>query len=151
LEREGFDVTIRDRTLNLDFTKAAKGLITPSTLKLIKEITAGVDTFKQKYDLVIFVANLQTQSNASVVRLNWKVIMGMGNDAPWFTAEIPTLFISTANPYHLLDTPMMKTFVNAYTDTPHTLNALIDKLVGRSEFKGISPVDPFCGHMDTHI
>lgn len=151
LEREGFYVTLRDRTLNLDFAKAAKGLITPSTLKLVKEITAEVGAFKEKYDVVIFVANLQTQSNASVVRLNWKVIMGMGNDAPWFTAEVPTLFISTANPYHLLDAPMMKTFINAYTGAPHTLDALVDKLMGRSEFRGVSPVDPFCGHQDTRI
>jgi beta-N-acetylhexosaminidase len=151
LAREGFAVTLRNRTLNLDFTKAAKGLITPGAIKLIKEITAGVAAFKEKYDLVLVIANLQTQSNASVVRLNWKVIMGMGNDAPWFTAEVPTLFISTANPYHLLDAPMMKTFINAYTGTPYTLDALIDKLMGRSGFKGISPVDPFCGRQDTHL
>ena len=29
--------------------------------------------------------------------------------------------------------------------------ALLDKLMGRSEFKGISPVDAFCGRWDTHL
>ena len=32
-----------------------------------------------------------------------------------------------------------------------TLLALVHKLLGKSEFKGISPVDAFCGMMDTRI
>ncbi|MDR0854027.1 MAG: glycoside hydrolase family 3 protein [Clostridiales Family XIII bacterium] len=151
LQKEGFVVTIRNRTLDLDFKKAMKGMITPSTIKLLRECLAGVGTFKNKYDLVIVVANLETQSNASVVRLNWKVIMGMGDDAPWYTSEVPTMFISLANPYHLLDAPMMKTFINAYTNTEFTRDALIEKIMGRSKFKGISPIDPFCGKEDTKL
>lgn len=151
LEQEGFDVVLRNRTLNLDFELLSKGIITPGTIKIVREITSGIEKFKAKYDLVIIVANLQTQSNASVVRLNWKVIMGLGDDAPWFTSEVPTLFVSTANPYHLLDVPMMKTFINAYTATPQTLDALFDKLMGRAEFEGISPVDAFCNRDDTKL
>lgn len=151
LEKEGFDVTVRNRTLDLDFKKAAKGMITPSTIKLLKECLAGVSAFKNKYDLVIVVANLETQSNASVVRLHWKVIMGMGDDAPWYSSEVPTMFVSLANPYHLLDAPMMKTFINAYTNTEFTRSALVEKIMGRSEFKGVSPVDPFCGKSDTRM
>lgn len=150
-EKEGFEVILRDRTLNLDFNSAAKGLLSSSTLKLLREINTDVAGFRKKYDLMVTVANLQTQSNASVVRLNWKVIMGMGDDAPWYTSEVPSLFISTANPYHLLDVPMMKTFINTYTGTDATLTALMDKLMGRSAFYGMSPTDPFCGHEDTRL
>ena len=50
-----------------------------------------------------------------------------------------------------LDAPMMKTFINAYTNTTFTRQALIEKIMGRSEFKGVSPVDPFCGREDTKL
>jgi beta-N-acetylhexosaminidase len=151
LEAEGFTVTLRDRTLKLNMERLKRGLITPGAIKLLKEASAGVEDFKSKYDLCVYVANHETESSASVVRLHWKVMLGMGNDAPWFTAEVPTLFISTANPYHLLDAPMMKTMINAYTANKSTIPALIEKIMGRSAFKGKSPVDVFCGHGDTAL
>ena len=80
------------------------------------------------------------------IRLNWNVLFGLGDDAPWFTAEIPTLFISTQNPYHLFDAPMMKTYINTYDNNDFLRAALMDKLMGRSPFKGQSPVDPYCGN-----
>ena len=60
-----------------------------------------------------------------------------------------TVFISTENPYHLLDVPMVRTYINTYGLNEFTLPLLVDKLVGRSAFKGVSPVDAFCGRWDT--
>jgi len=37
----------------------------------------------------------------------------IGYDAPWFVHELPTMFISIANPYHMQDVPMIETFINA--------------------------------------
>jgi beta-N-acetylhexosaminidase len=151
LEAEGFTVTLRDRTLKLDMERLKRGLITPGAIKLIREATSSVQDFKAKYDLCVFVANHEAESVASVIRLHWNVILGMGDDAPWFTAEVPTLFISMANPYHLLDAPMIKTMINAYTANKSTIPALIEKIMGRSAFTGTSPVDVFCGHGDTAL
>ena len=69
----------------------------------------------------------------------------MAADAPWFLRDIPTVFVSMANPYHLFDVPDISTFVNAYTGNPASITAVIDKLMGREPFNGISPIDPFCG------
>lgn len=44
---------------------------------------------------------------------------------------------------------MIKTFINDYTPTEAVVDAVIDKLMGRSEFKGVNPVDPFCGAWGT--
>jgi beta-N-acetylhexosaminidase len=104
--------------------------------------------FKKDYDLALYVFDFPTASNNTVVRISWKGGLGGANTA-WFSKEIPTMAISTANPYHLLDVPMMKTFINAYTATEFTVPATIDKMMGKSEFKGKSPVDPFCGRTDT--
>lgn len=101
------------------------------------------------YDLVVYVANLATKSNQTTVRIEWA--QPMGANCPHYLASIPTVFVSLENPYHLLDVPRVKTFVNAYASTPNSLRAVVDKLVGRSEFTGTSPVDPFCGRWDTRL
>ena len=40
---------------------------------------------------------------------------------------------------------MIKTYLNAYSNSDTVLRAVLEKLMGRSPFRGKSPVDPFCG------
>ena len=40
---------------------------------------------------------------------------------------------------------MVDTFINAYSGEPQYMRAVMDKIMGRSEFRGVSPVDPYCG------
>lgn len=102
-----------------------------------------------KYDLIIYVANMCTKSNQTVVRIEWA--QPMGANVPTFVTSIPTIFISIENPYHLLDVPRVRTYINTYGANGATLAALVDKLMGRSSFKGVNPVDPFCGMWDTRL
>lgn len=104
---------------------------------------------KDNYDLIIYLCNLATKSNQTTVRIEW--INPMGVNVPIYTESIPTIFISTENPYHLLDVPRVKTFINTYGVNDYTLPMLVQKLTGRSEFVGKSPVDPFCGKWDTRL
>lgn len=126
LEKEGFLVSVFDYG-KPDFHEMFEG---------------GVSDIKGKFDLAIYVACIDTASNQSVRRIDWVHLMAA--DAPWFLCDVPTMFISLANPYHLVDVPMVKTFINAYTPTKEVIEAVIEKIMGRSEFKGTSPVDPFC-------
>lgn len=64
----------------------------------------------------------------------------MGGNLPVYLHDIPTVFISVANPYHLLDVPRVKTFINAYGSHPVMLETIVDKLMGRGAFTGKSPV-----------
>ncbi len=105
----------------------------------------NVKNFKEKYDLVIYIGNVENASNMTTSRLNWYTFWGQGNNVPWFVDEVPTLFISVANPYHLLDVPMIKTYINCYSNNEYFLKAVIGKITGESLFKGKSPIDPFCG------
>ncbi len=150
LEAEGFAVEVRNRDVSVDIMAAFAGQSDDAhALELMREIFESVEDFKARYDLAIYVANYETASNNVVVRLQWQGMMGMGNDAPWFAAELPVLFISLANPYHLLDVPMVKTFINAYTNTPAVVDAVVEKIMGRGAFSGVSPVDASCGRKDT--
>ncbi|MGG6312147.1 glycoside hydrolase family 3 protein [Paenibacillus macerans] len=104
---------------------------------------------KDRYDLIIYLCNLATKSNQTAVRIEW--INPMGVNVPIYMQSVPTLFISTENPYHLLDVPRVKTYINTYGVNDYTLPMLVRKLSGQSDFKGISPVDPFCGKWDTRL
>ncbi len=102
-----------------------------------------------RYDLMLYVADLQTKSNQTVVRIQWSPPMGA--DVPVFMKTIPTVFVSVANPYHLLDAPRVPTYINTYGASDTVLEQLVDKLRGRSPFKGVSPIDPFCGKWDARL
>jgi beta-N-acetylhexosaminidase len=131
LEKEGFVV---DR-FNPDIGR--EGMLMPQT------------NIVGKYDLIIYLANLSTKSNQTTVRIEWA--QPMGTNVPVYMETIPTIFISVENPYHLLDVPRVKTFINTYCSTDIVLQTLMDKLMGRSGFKGKSPVDAFCGKWDTRL
>lgn len=103
----------------------------------------GTTDLEAKFDLAFYVANVETASNQTTTRLNW--IQLMAANAPWFAPSIPTVFVSTANPYHLFDVPYISTFINAYTGTPENVAAVLRKVTGQEEFTGINPIDPFCG------
>jgi beta-N-acetylhexosaminidase len=99
----------------------------------------------EKYDYILYVANLKTRSNQTVVRIEW------GTKCPHYIEEIPTIFVSLENPYHLLDIPRVKTYINCYNSNDDMVQVLIDKLIGKSEFQGKSPIDPFCGKLDARL
>ncbi len=105
----------------------------------------GVKPFTDQYDAVLYLGNIENASNKTTNRINWFTFWGHGNNVPWFVHEVPTVFCSLANPYHLVDVPMIKTYVNCYSNNTETLDALVEKLMGRDTFRGTSPTDPFCG------
>ena len=102
-----------------------------------------------KYDLILYLCNLATKSNQTSVRIEW--LNPMGVNVPRFVKSVPTVFVSTENPYHLLDAPMVKTYVNTYGLNDYTLEYLVGKLTGKSAFKAKEPVDAFCGKWDTRL
>lgn len=103
-----------------------------------------VEAFKKKYDVVIYVANIENASNQTTARINWHTLFGLGNNLPWFVREVPTMLVSFGNPYHLFDVPMIPTIINAYCNYEHFIQLTVQKIIGSSSFKGVSPVDAFC-------
>ncbi len=108
----------------------------------------SVESFTSKYDLIMYIGNVETVSNKTTARMNWHTMFGLGNNMPWMVHEMPVMFISLGNPYHLLDVPMIKTFINGYCKSGFVMEAVMEKILGRSEFKGKAPVEPFCGRID---
>ena len=146
-EKEGFHVTVRDRRTTI----TGADMVNPAGMSdeqryLMYEMYRSIADMKKDYDLYVYITNMENASNNTTLRLNWNVAFGLGDDAPWLVSEIPVMMISTAYPYHLFDAPMVETYINAYSTAPDFCQAVMEKIMGRSEFKGVSPVDPFCGN-----
>ena len=144
-EKEGFEVTVRDRRVSIEPADFAAPSLSPEKAALMGELYRGVEATRASYDLYVYIANMQNASNNTTLRLNWNVVFGLGDDAPWLTKEVPVMMIATGYPYHLFDAPMIDTFINTYSNEPQFKAAVMEKITGRSEFKGISPIDPYCG------
>lgn len=147
LEKEGFEVTIyesmMDKILKAPEEEAGKMMLNMYAGK------APISSITDNYDLIIQLAEV-TNMFGVTQRINWKMSKGTP-DIPWYVHELPTIFISIASPFHLADVPQIKTYINCYDKNEHTLDALVEKLMGRSEFMGIDPVDSFCGMLDTRF
>lgn len=147
LEKEGFEVTIyesmMDKILKAPEEEAGKMMLNMYAGK------APISSITDNYDLIIQLAEV-TNMFGVTQRINWKMSKGTP-DIPWYVHELPTIFISIASPFHLSDVPQIKTYINCYDKNEHTLDALVEKLMGRSEFMGIDPVDSFCGMLDTRF
>ncbi|WP_062516449.1 glycoside hydrolase family 3 protein [Demequina gelatinilytica] len=112
-------------------------------------LAAPTSDITENYDLIVYVANMATKSNQTVVRIEWA--SPMGANVPAYVPTVPTVFVSLENPYHLLDVPRVRTYINAYGSSPAVLDAVLAALQGATEFTGTSPVDAFCGRWDTRL
>lgn len=110
---------------------------------------SSVEEFKKEYDIVLILANINAEMQ-TVNRITWTSFKG-GYEKPWYVHETPTIFISFNSPFHLADVPQVKTLINCYDSQENTIKALTKKLIGDSPFKGVSPVDVFCGFPDTKL
>lgn len=127
LEKEGFEVSVYQKE---DFSS---------------EPDFSVGGFLKKYDLVLYIGNMENASNQVTNRYQWYTFWGNGDNCPWFTAEVPVIYVSMGNRILSL---MYRRFRRISTAIPTMIMSLMpcaEKLMGRSEFKGKSPVDPFCG------
>ena len=146
LESKGFEVEIHespmDKISELPPEEQMKSIANAYAAKRpIKELT-------DKYDLIINVANVKP--GEVVQRMTWNALKGTP-DIPFYVHEVPTIFVSVNYPFHLADVPQVKTYINAYDGNKGTIEVLVEKMMGKSEFKGVDPVDSYCGFFDTRI
>jgi beta-N-acetylhexosaminidase len=142
-EVEVFESAI-DKLLALPVEERAKSLMGMYAGK------APISGLTGKYDLIINVAQV-VGGMQPVERVSWPASKGTP-DLPWYVHEIPTMLISFSTPFLLADAPAVKCVINAYDARPATVEATAAKIAqGVEAFKGVSPVDVFCGFPDTRI
>lgn len=120
---------------------------------MMSAVKQSIKDFTNEYDLIIYFIKKDTASNQTNLRVEFKSLGGF--DSPWFIHEVPTMMISVANPYHGYDLSDVMTEINGYSPTDDVIRAIVDKIEGKSEFKGKSPVrldyKPFLGDIDSFM
>ena len=147
MEQEGFDVEIYEspfeRIAKLPPDKKGK------EINLYFAAKTSIESFVSKYDLVITLTNVASYGQTSE-RISWSMSKG-GGEIPWYVNDLPVIVVSLASPFVLADVPQAKTYINAYSDKDESIQALVNKLTGKTEFTGVDPVDSFCGMWDTKL
>ena len=141
LERAGFEVDAHQDYYEMECENP-----NPANQHRIM-FTPPVEEFKAKYDIVFMFIHMKGYAQENNVRVKWSA--AHSSELPWFVQEVPTVGISLNYTNHLYDLPMLKTFVNAYAPTREYIRAAIEKITGRSEFRGKANELVWCGRWDT--
>ncbi len=142
LERAGFKVDINESYYDMEMKESSpwnkfKAMDMPP-----------VEEFKSKYDIVFVFVHMKGYAQENNVRVKFSA--AHSNEFPWWVREVPTVCVSLNYTNHLFDLPMMQTFINAYAPTRACIRAAIEKITGRSEFKGSYNDNVWCESWDTH-
>ena len=148
---------LRERGFSVDRHESLLEKLTQMTseeqAEAVKNVYAGkapIAHLTDHYDLVLLISKIDGMMQPTE-RVMWPATKGTV-DIPWYVFEVPTIYVSCATPYALVDVPQVKTYINTYDDQPFTVEALVDKLMeGAHAFRGDSPVDAFCAKIDTRI
>lgn len=147
LRKEGFEVEIYESMID----KMAK--LPPeekmNALALYFTGKSSIEEFKHNYDLVLTFAHVSAMAQ-TVERIGWTMSKG-GGEIPWYVHELPVIVVGTKNPFVLADIPHAKTYINTYDAQEQTLDALVEKLMGRSTFKGVDNINAYTDRIDTRF
>lgn len=103
----------------------------------------------EEFNLVMYLFGVESMAARSHIYIDWTRLHGgaiRGLNRYWH--QVPTLMISFGHPYYLYDAPRVPTYINAYSSTTASQNAVLKALLGESAFTAGNPVDPFCGLED---
>ena len=117
---------------------------------MVSSVNKGkIADFKAKYDAVMIFADITSFAQTNSVRLLWP--HPMSSCYPWYIHDVPTVFTSFNYTNHLVDVARVPAFINAYNDTPETVDETVKRIAGLAPFEGNYDEDVWCGMWDTHF
>ena len=106
-----------------------------------------MEEFKKNYGCVLLILNVQGFAQFNTMRIKWDEPAKQ----PWYMSELPTFVVSLSNTNNLIDVPMARCYINAYMDHHESFAAVLEKMMGKSEFKGRYNDNVFCGRWETRF
>ncbi len=144
LERAGFEVDVCPSFHDLE---VENGVSFRNQIRMMTNSTRS--QFAAEHDFVLLVINVKGYAQENWVRVRWSCNHSI--ELPWYNEEIPTIGMSLNYTNHLIDVPQLHTFINAYSPQRSHIRAAIEKMTGKSEFKGHAEDYVFCGRWDTRL
>jgi beta-N-acetylhexosaminidase len=105
------------------------------------------EQFDANHDVAFLFINVKGYALENEVRVRWSC--NHSCELPWYNEEVPTIGVSLNYTNHLIDVPQLHTFVNAYGPNRENIRAAVEKICGKSAFKGKAGETVFCGRWDT--
>jgi beta-N-acetylhexosaminidase len=144
LERAGFTVSQCPSFYDLELENGV------NPMNFVRLMQPGRrEDFRKNYDVVFVFIYIKGYAQRNVERLAWS--SGHSMEMPWYTEEVPTVGVSLNYTNHLADCANIHTFVNAYGPNRENVRAAIEKITGKSEFRGKADETVFCGRWDTRL
>ncbi len=103
--------------------------------------------YPESYDAAIVFANVSGFAQEATIRIHWSAPMAA--EIPWYVTEVPTVFVSLSLPNHLIDVPMVKTVIHAHAPSREAIRATVEKIQGKSPFRGTFNENVFCDTFGT--
>lgn len=148
LNEKGFDAFIYESPLDALAKKATAGEKVDINMYFAGK--TEIKEFVGKQDLIITLIDI-AGGFQPVARPGFGMSKG-GGEIPWYVHELPVVVVGCGQPFALADIPQARTYINTYDSNDQTFDALIAKLMeGKDAFKGVDPVDSFCGMWDTRL
>lgn len=144
LEQAGFEVDVCPSFHDLE---VENGVTPMNMIKMMSHPSRA--EFTANHDFVLLVLNIKGYAQENEVRVRWSC--NHSRELPWYNEELPTIGMSLNYTNHLIDVPQLHTFINAYGPNRANIHAAIEKLTGKSEFKGKAEDTVFCGRWDTRL
>lgn len=144
LEKAGFEV---DLCPNFHALEVENGVSPMNFVKMLGH--SSREEFIRTHDWALIVVNVKGYAQENNVRIRWSCNHSL--ELPWYNEEIPTVAMSLNYTNHLIDLPQIHTFINAYAPNRAHIRAAIEKLTGKSAFKGTADESVFCGRWDTRL
>ncbi len=147
LKEKGFDAFIYESPLDKMMKQAADGK--KPDINLYFAGKTEIREFVGNQDLIITLVDI-AGGFQPVARPGFGMSKG-GGEIPWYVFELPVVVVGCGQPFVLADIPQARTYINTYDSDDQTFDALVEKLMaGKDAFKGMDPVDAYCGLWDTH-
>ncbi|CAA9590373.1 MAG: GH3 [uncultured Thermomicrobiales bacterium] len=143
LERAGFEVH-PFKTVQQRIAEGEQGVAFHTVLR--EEASAD---YADRYDAAIVFANVSGFAQEATVRIHWSTPMAA--EIPWYVHEVPTVFVSLSLPNHLIDVPMVKTLIHAHAPSREAIRATVEKIQGKSPFRGTFNENVFCDTFDARL
>ena len=143
LETAGFEVHVF-RTLAERIAEGEEGAFFHTVMS-----DEANEEYASKYDAAIIVANVTGFAQESTIRLRWSTPMAA--EIPWYATEVPTVFVSTALPTHLIDVPWVGTVIHAHAPSRENIRATVEKIQGHSPFRGTFNENVWCDTFGTRL
>lgn len=144
LEQAGFEVDVCPSYHDLE---VENGVSPMNFVKMLNHDKRA--DFIANHDFALVVINVKGYAQENWVRVRWSC--NHSCELPWYNEEIPTIGMSLNYTNHLIDVPQLHTFINAYGSNRIHIRAAIEKLTGKSKFKGTAEDSVFCGRWDTRL